>query len=74
VDVRLFIIENGISFIFSAICEIFIDFKFNLGSPVENVKTKVNFTTDIKDGFKYMTQRKDISGLFMILIALNFFL
>jgi MFS family permease len=34
VDVKLFIIANGISFIFSAICEIFIDFKFNLGSPV----------------------------------------
>lgn len=74
VDVRLFIIANSISFIFSAVCEIFMDFGFNRSLSGESAKVKVNFLADIKDGFKYLASKKDISGLFMILIALNFFL
>jgi hypothetical protein len=71
-DIRLFIVINGASFIFSAVCEMFID--FSLGS--ERVPTyntgRISFLADIKEGFEYLIGRKEIIQLFLILVSLNF--
>ena len=73
IDIRLFIVINGISFIFSAALEMFIDFKLNCKEKDEyNTGSKVDFLKDIKEGFQYLIERKEIKSLFVILIALNF--
>ncbi|QCR34130.1 MFS transporter [Lysinibacillus sp. SGAir0095] len=74
-DIRIFIIFNGICFIISGLSMLFIDFNFNK-SLQESVKeaVKIDFIKDIKDGFQYLYERKNIMGLFLILISLNFFL
>lgn len=74
-DIRSFIIINGISFIFSAVCQLFIDFRFNSKSSKEfNNKEKTNLAADIKEGFNYIWASGNIKRLFIILISLNFFL
>ena len=74
-DIRIFIIFNGICFIISGLSMLFIDFNFNK-SLQESVKeaVKIDFIKDIKEGFQYLYERKNIMGLFLILISLNFFL
>jgi len=51
----------------------FIDFKLNCKEKDEyNTGSKVDFLKDIKEGFQYLIERKEIKSLFVILIALNF--
>ncbi|WML57813.1 MFS transporter [Neobacillus sp. PS2-9] len=74
-DIRTFIMINGISFIFSGISMMLINFKqFQQQSNEELPKEKIHFLRDIKDGFHYITARKKILNLFILLISLNFFL
>lgn len=75
IDIRSFIFINGLSFIFSAISEMLIDFKYNYNvkSEKETEKDK-SFVSDIKEGFKYIINRKGIIGIFSIFIAINFFI
>lgn len=72
-DIRFFIIINGISFIISALLQLFMDFKYNYSSEVKN-KEKVNFITDIKEGFIYLKDTNNILKVFRVFIALNFFI
>lgn len=72
-DIRIFIIINGISFCISALLQILIDFKFNYKSDGEN-KEKINFITDIIDGINYLRTRKNILNMFGVYVALNFFI
>lgn len=74
-DIRIFIIFNGICFIISGLSMTFINFNFNKELE-ESVKesVKINFIQDIKEGFHYLYERKNMMGLFLILISLNFFL
>lgn len=72
-DIKLFILINGVSFIFSAILEIFIDFKLYY-TPSEKEDKKVSFTKDMKEGFKYVSGSKQIVSLCIVFITLNFFL
>lgn len=72
-DIRLFIIIDGISFAISALLELFMNFKFNCCSEVKN-KEKVNFITDIKEGVTYIKTTKNIITMFGIFSALNFFI
>lgn len=72
-DIRLFIIVNGISFIISGFIELFIDFKFNL-SREKAEKEKVDFLKDIKGGIDYIKDKKYILSSFGIFIVLNFFI
>lgn len=72
IDIRIFIIINGISFIFSGITELFIDFKLNEES-IEK-KGKISLFGDIIDGFRYLKNQQQIASLLVILIAINFFM
>ncbi|WP_108670397.1 MFS transporter [Peribacillus acanthi] len=74
-DIRTFIIINGISFIFSGLSVMFINFKlFNYHSNEDSSGGKIHIIRDIKDGFHYLLERKSIMNLFILLISLNFFL
>ena len=73
IDIQSFIFVNGISFIFSSISEVFIDFKYNYTAKnKEEINT--GFINDIKEGFKYIINRKDIIGICSVFISLNFFI
>jgi len=71
VDIKLFILFNGISFIFSGISEMFIDFKFNLKETKEE-KNGLSFIRDIREGFRYMMRKNDIVSLLVIFVFVNF--
>lgn len=72
VDIRLFIIINGISFLLSGISEIFIDFSFNKGETKEEEKEEIDFLRDMKQGLEYMKDKKEITSLFIVFVFLNF--
>lgn len=73
IDIQSFILVNGLSFVFSAVTEMLIDFKYNYKvKSKEEIKT--GFIKDVKEGFKYIIDRKDIIGIFSIFITLNFFI
>lgn len=74
-DIQTFIIINGISFILSGIALLFIHFKlFECNINEENSKRRVNFIKDIKEGFSYLLEKKNLKNTFYILISFNFFL
>ncbi|MCD4712274.1 MAG: MFS transporter, partial [Clostridiales bacterium] len=77
VDIRLFILFNAFSFVFSAITEWFIDYNFNSDdaeeTDVADVKTK-GFTNDLKEGWQFFSRNKSILELFFIFVSLNFLL
>lgn len=72
-DIKLFIMIDGISFVISALLELPMDFKFNYNADIK-IKEKVNFITDIKEGIKYIKTSKNILNMFGVFIALNFFI
>ncbi|MDF2881095.1 MAG: Major Facilitator Superfamily transporter [Clostridiaceae bacterium] len=72
-DIKLFILINGTSFVISALLQLFIDFKFNYCSD-GNDKEKINFLKDILEGINYLKCKKDILDMFKIFISLNFFI
>ena len=74
-DIRMFLLINGLSFLFSAALEVFIDFGLNCKEPEgkSNI-TKINFLGDIKEELKYMMGEQKIMGIFIIFVFLNFFI
>ena len=70
VDIRLFIMMNGISFMLSATSEIFIDYKFNKTELLETIIN--NLFIDMKEGFDYLVHRKDIIKLFTLFSIVNY--
>ncbi|MED1091005.1 MFS transporter [Bacillus paramycoides] len=74
-DIKTFIIINGISFILSGISMLFIHFKlFECNINEECSQTGINFIKDIKEGFSYLIENESLKNTFSILISLNFFL
>lgn len=71
-DIRFFIVLNGVSFIFSGFLELIMDFKLNIKDSY--AAKKVDFIKDIKEGFNYMLSQKNILSLFYVFILLNLFL
>lgn len=71
-NIRVFILINGFSFIISALLHLFINFKFNYNNC--DGKKKLNLFADILEGIKYLKDKKNIVSMFGIYIALNFFL
>ncbi|MCU4966323.1 MFS transporter [Bacillus toyonensis] len=75
VDIKLFIMINGISFILSGISILFIHFKlFEHDIKEECSIREINFIKDIKEGYFYLMERESLKNTFHILISLNFFL
>lgn len=73
VDIRMFIICNGVSFIIAAILEFFINFRFNYREKVEDrEKSKIDFFKDMKQGFQYLMDEKEILRLLMVFVCINF--
>lgn len=68
IDTRTFILINGISFILSGISEVFIDFDFN---KKRNTRINNKFLEDIKLGYQYIINRKDIKSILQIFIIIN---
>ncbi|MGE7881744.1 MFS transporter [Bacillus sp. NPDC094077] len=74
-DIKTFIIINGISFIISGIFIMFIHFKLFEHNINEECSIKeINFIKDIKEGYSYLIEKETLKNTFSILISLNFFL
>ncbi|PGO23437.1 MFS transporter [Bacillus cereus] len=74
-DIKTFVIINGISFILSGISILFIHFKlFEYNINEECSKREINFIKDIKEGVSYLIEKENLKNTFRILISLNFFL
>lgn len=74
-DIKTFIIINGISFILSGIFIMFIHFKLFEHNINEECSIRgINFIKDIREGYSYLMERESLKNMFSILISLNFFL
>ncbi len=85
VDIKLFLVVNGISFILSGISEMFIDFNLNNSNlkekpkEVENKETNLssiikNFLRDFIEGFEYLKSVRSMFMMVMSAIFLNLFI
>jgi MFS family permease len=72
VDIRIFILINGISFIFSAFSECFIDFRLYAKTVKSTIK--IDFKKDIIEGFSFIKNTGWIVNLLVTFILLNFFI
>lgn len=77
IDIRSFILFNGISFIFSAFTECFIDYQFHANQPNLHIKKASNFGNlkqDLLEGWHIFAGSKRILELFLVFVSLNFVL
>lgn len=82
VDIRSFILFNGVSFIFSAFTECFIDYAFNHNDrleaadltqrPINEVSILGGLKRDLIEGWETFKGSKRILELFLIFVSLNF--
>ncbi len=73
IDIRAFMVINGVSFLMSAFTELFIDFNYNVKQKEQNPNHE-GFIDSMKGGILYIRQRRDIIKLFKIFVVLNFFI
>lgn len=73
VDPAVFLLVNGISFIGSAISELFIDFTFN-SKIIEVSRVRQHFLTDMKEGILYIWTQKGFMTVAFYALVINFFL
>jgi hypothetical protein len=76
IDIRLFILFNAFSFVFSAFTEWFIDYQFNFDDVEDqnSIESSTGFTSDLKEGWQFFSRNKSILELFFIFVSLNFLL
>lgn len=72
-DMRFFIVFNGISFAISSLLQLFVNFKFNFNDNSEK-KESVNFFDDFIEGITYLKDNRNLSNMFGVFIVLNFFM
>ncbi|MCH4886111.1 MFS transporter [Acidaminobacter sp. JC074] len=78
IDMKVFLILNGLSFIFSGISEMFLDFKVKEkiygveASSIDNAES--SFVNDLVDGFKYMFKTKWLLALAISATFINMFM
>lgn len=68
VDIRCFILINGVSYLLSALSELFIQFDYN---PSGTVSTKVRVIKDLADGYRYIIKRQDLQRVLGIFLVIN---
>lgn len=73
VDIRLFILINGVSFIISGCTELLIDFKLN-STLVPGEGAKNSFLENFVEGFRYVKSNKMYVSLAVYALVINFFL
>lgn len=71
VDIKLFILINGISFILSAFSECFINFK--LFSLLKTGSGKFDFASDFKEGIVYLKTKPVLISIMVYALLINFF-
>ncbi len=70
----VFILINGLSFLFSAISEMFMEIPQHLPEKAKNAKELIQkYKSDIKEGFNYIWDRKGLKRLVLISVLLGFF-
>jgi MFS family permease len=72
-DIKIFILINGLSFLLSAVLQLFMNFKYNYRNNVIN-KEGIHFIKDFNDGFQYLMKQKELYKITGMYIALNFFI
>lgn len=75
VPIKLILVINGVSFIFSAAIEMFIDFKLNSSvvSREENSITLDSLKNEIREVMKFVRGQKIMYLLFKYILIINFF-
>jgi hypothetical protein len=76
-DIRLFILFNAVSFIFSAVTEWFIDYDLNQDEKEKTQQIGTNtkmFSKDLKEGWYFFSHNRSILELFFVFVSLNFLL
>lgn len=75
IDIRLFILINGISFILSAFSESFIKFKYNNQQSTlnRNFKNENKLISSLNEGFIYFRKNKLLKSLLIYVLSMNFF-
>lgn len=71
IGIKYFILLNGLSFIFSGISEMFMDFNIHNKKISEATKAQ-SFGSTLKEGFVYLKKHELIIGLLKYLLFINF--
>ncbi|WP_458118715.1 MFS transporter [Paenibacillus sp. Z6-24] len=77
IDIRIFLLLNGISFILSAILIKFVNFKLNLPLTDEQHTKKLpsnNFMAELKESLTYIKTEKWLKVLVVFFMFINFFM
>ncbi|WP_245947846.1 MFS transporter [Paenibacillus sambharensis] len=74
IDIRLFVLVNGISFLLSGLCMLFIQFRLFEQPEAGEREKRSGLVKDMREGWHYLMGRPDVRQRFAILILLNFFL
>lgn len=73
VDIKAFLLINGISFILSAISEAFIDFGYNARSNSSvSIGENNSFIQDLKEGYRYFINDKILFNVMSFSLLINF--
>jgi hypothetical protein len=70
-DIKVFIVINGFSFIMSALLQLLMDFKFNC-SDYRKKEEDINFVRDIIEGITYLRTKREILNMAKVYVVLNF--
>ncbi len=74
IDMRSFILFNGISFILAAILEVFIDYNYNKNNETleKSINIKKSIWYEMQEGYHYIFSRQHMKALLYIFTSLNF--
>ena len=71
-DIKTFILFNGMSFLLSAVTEMFIDFKFSGDTEVSKEPLKFKQVLDsLNEGFHYIINQKVIMSSYVFFVGIN---
>lgn len=73
IDIRIFVLINGVSFIASAISEIFIDFRLNAPPAADGDSGRESIFAQMKDGFLFLRKSAILFTIGLFAVFLNFF-